>query len=65
MSQSSGNGSIPVLHRIGLAGALARFGQRSYAADYIALGFISLAWVVVSRSRSDYDIQMLTMNYFF
>jgi diacylglycerol diphosphate phosphatase/phosphatidate phosphatase len=48
MSQSSGNGSIPVLHRVGLVGALARFGQRSYAADYIALAVVALGWVLVS-----------------
>lgn len=48
MSQSSGNGSIPVFHRVGLAGALARFGQRTYAADYITLGFVTLGWVLVS-----------------
>ncbi|KAJ6125764.1 hypothetical protein N7523_003384 [Penicillium sp. IBT 18751x] len=47
MSQSSGNGSIPVLHRVGLAGALARFGQRTYAADYIALGLLALGWVLI------------------
>lgn len=47
---SPGPGSTPILHRVGLAGALARFSQRSYAADYIALGFLALGWVMVSRS---------------
>lgn len=43
-----GPGPAPILHRVGLAGALARFYQRSYAADYIALGFLALGWVTVS-----------------
>lgn len=42
-------GSVPILHRVGVAGALARFSQRSYAADYIALGFLALGWLMVSR----------------
>lgn len=41
-------GSAPILHSVGLAGALARFSQRSYAADYLALGFLALGWVMVS-----------------
>lgn len=45
---SPGPGSASILHRVGLAGALARFCQRSYAADYIALGFLALGWVMVS-----------------
>lgn len=43
-----GPGPGPVLHRAGLAGAAARFCQRSYAADYIALGFLVLGWFLVS-----------------
>ncbi|KAJ6100273.1 hypothetical protein N7467_001808 [Penicillium canescens] len=42
-----GNGSTPILQRVGLAGAAARFAQRSYAADYIALGFLVAGWVLV------------------
>jgi diacylglycerol diphosphate phosphatase/phosphatidate phosphatase len=34
---------------VGLVGAAARFYQRSYAADYIALGFLAMGWLVVSR----------------
>lgn len=45
---SLGTGSVPISRRVGLAGALARFSQRSYAADYIALGFLALGWVMVS-----------------
>lgn len=44
----SGNGS-PILQRVGLAGAAARFAQRTYAADYIALGFLVAGWLLVSR----------------
>jgi diacylglycerol diphosphate phosphatase/phosphatidate phosphatase len=44
----SGNNSTPILHRVGLAGAAARFAQHSYAADYIALGFLVMGWILVS-----------------
>jgi diacylglycerol diphosphate phosphatase/phosphatidate phosphatase len=47
-----GNESTPILQRVGLAGAAARFAQRSYAADYIALGFLVAGWVLVSRITS-------------
>jgi hypothetical protein len=53
---SPGPGSAPILHRAGLAGALARFSQRSYAADYIALGFLALGWVMVSGPVMYYRI---------
>jgi hypothetical protein len=43
----SGNGSTPILRRVGLAGAAARFAQHSYAADYIALGFLVMGWILV------------------
>jgi hypothetical protein len=45
----SGNGATPILQRVGLAGAAARFAQRTYAADYIALGFLVAGWVLVSH----------------
>lgn len=43
----SGNGATPILQRVGLAGAAARFAQRTYAADYIALGFLVAGWVLI------------------
>lgn len=46
-----GNGSSPILQRVGLAGAAARFAQRSYAADYIALGVLVAGWLLVSRKH--------------
>lgn len=49
MSHSGqGNGPTPILSHVGFAGAVARFCQRSYAADYIALGFLALGWALVS-----------------
>ncbi|KAJ5666634.1 Phosphatidic acid phosphatase type 2/haloperoxidase [Penicillium macrosclerotiorum] len=44
---SSGAGSTPILHRVGLAGAAARFYHRSYAADYLALGFLAMGWLLI------------------
>lgn len=46
---NSGSPSQPILHRVGLVGAAARFYQRSYAADYIALGFLAMGWLLVSQ----------------
>lgn len=43
----SSTGSSPILHRVGFAGAAARFTQRSYAADYMALGFLVAGWLLV------------------
>ncbi|KAJ5962992.1 hypothetical protein N7501_007933 [Penicillium viridicatum] len=43
----SGNESTPILQRVGLAGAAARFARRTYAADYIALGFLVAGWVLI------------------
>ncbi|KAJ5112754.1 hypothetical protein N7532_000799 [Penicillium argentinense] len=43
----SGTGSAPLLNRVGLAGAAARFSQRSYAADYMALGFLAMCWLLI------------------
>lgn len=44
----SGYISTPILQRVGLAGAAARFAQHSYGADYIALGFLVMGWLLVS-----------------
>ena len=44
-----GSPSQPILERIGLVGAAARFYQRSYAADYLALGFLAMGWLLVSQ----------------
>ncbi|KAJ5223888.1 hypothetical protein N7468_008430 [Penicillium chermesinum] len=46
MPRSLGD-STPLLHRSGIAGALARFSQRTYAADYIALGFLVAGWTLI------------------
>ncbi|KAJ5407677.1 hypothetical protein N7509_001560 [Penicillium cosmopolitanum] len=43
----SSTGSSPILHRVGFAGAAARFTQRSYAADYMALGFLVAGWLLI------------------
>lgn len=43
----SGHNSVPLLQRVGLAGAAARFAQHSYGPDYIALGFLVMGWVLV------------------
>ncbi|KAJ5732222.1 Phosphatidic acid phosphatase type 2/haloperoxidase [Penicillium malachiteum] len=44
----SGNGSSsPMLQRAGLGGAFARFYQRTYAGDYIALGFLVTIWILI------------------
>lgn len=48
--------STPLLHRSGIAGALARFSQRTYAADYIALGFLVAGWVLVRRGLGMHPI---------
>ncbi|KAI2789263.1 hypothetical protein POX_e07293 [Penicillium oxalicum] len=39
--------SQPILHRVGLVGAAARFYHRSYAADYITLGVLALGWLMI------------------
>lgn len=39
---------IPASIQPGVPGALARFCQRSYAADYIALACLIAGWVLVS-----------------
>ncbi|KAJ5175806.1 uncharacterized protein N7482_001683 [Penicillium canariense] len=44
---NSGSSSASVLHRVGLAGAAARFYQRSYAGDYLALGFLAIGWLLI------------------
>ncbi|KAJ5325487.1 hypothetical protein N7541_011701 [Penicillium brevicompactum] len=43
----SGHNSVPLLQRVGLAGAAARFAQHSYGPDYIALGFLVMGWVLI------------------
>lgn len=43
----SSTSSTSILNRVGLAGAAARFTQRSYAADYIALGVLIAGWLMV------------------
>ncbi|KAJ5907354.1 hypothetical protein N7495_000036 [Penicillium taxi] len=44
----SGTGhSSPIQRRADLVGAVARFSQRSYAADYIALCFLVLGWLLI------------------
>lgn len=39
--------AAPVSHKPGFPGALARFCQRSYAADYIALVCLFAVWTLV------------------
>jgi diacylglycerol diphosphate phosphatase/phosphatidate phosphatase len=56
----SGNAPTPILQRVGLTGAAARFAQHSYGADYIALAFLVIGWVLVS-----YDICSRLIGYFF
>lgn len=49
MSRSAGSPRpLPLSNRPGVAGALSRFWQRSYASDYLALGFLTAGWVLVS-----------------
>ncbi|CAG7953164.1 unnamed protein product [Penicillium olsonii] len=43
----SGHTSTSMIHRVGLAGAAARFAQHSYGPDYIALGFLVMGWVLI------------------
>ncbi|KAJ5243447.1 uncharacterized protein N7469_001774 [Penicillium citrinum] len=43
----SSTSSTSILNRVGLAGAAARFTQRSYAADYIALGVLIAGWLMI------------------
>ena len=60
---NSGSPSQPILHRVGLVGAAARFYQRSYAADYIALGFLAIGWLVVSRIFAPSLVDLLANSY--
>ncbi|KAJ5081818.1 hypothetical protein NUU61_010082 [Penicillium alfredii] len=46
MSRNSPNSASPA-HHVGVVGAAARFWQRSYAADYVTLGFLTAAWLLV------------------
>ncbi|KAJ5569476.1 uncharacterized protein N7459_008906 [Penicillium hispanicum] len=46
-SSSGTGGSTPILRRVGLLGTVARFCQRSYATDYIALGVLALGWLSI------------------
>lgn len=46
--------AVPVSHKPGVSGALARFCQRSYAADYIALACLVAGWVLVGLDLSPY-----------
>ncbi|KAL2217304.1 PAP2 domain protein [Thermoascus aurantiacus ATCC 26904] len=46
MSMGTGR-TVPLSHRPGVAGAAARFWRRSYAADYVALGFLAVGWVLI------------------
>lgn len=40
--------SPSILHQAGLGGAVARFYQRTYAGDYIALGCLVAGWFMVN-----------------
>lgn len=50
MSRRSGSESVPILHQPGILGTIARFWQRTYAADYLALGVLWVTWFMVSAS---------------
>ncbi|KAF7714472.1 Uncharacterized protein PECH_004936 [Penicillium ucsense] len=47
LSSRSSASSQPILHRVGLVGAAARFYHRSYAADYMALAFLATGWLMI------------------
>jgi diacylglycerol diphosphate phosphatase/phosphatidate phosphatase len=45
-------------------GAAARFYQRSYAADYIALGFLAMGWLLVSQYFVSLMLEIVANAYF-
>ncbi|KAJ9203081.1 hypothetical protein DTO166G4_7865 [Paecilomyces variotii] len=52
---------MPLSNRPGVAGALYRFWQRSYASDYISLGFLAVGWVLIQITAKPFH-QMFTLD---
>jgi hypothetical protein len=49
---------MPLSTKPGVAGALARFWRRTYAADYVALGVVAAGWIMVSEQATLYAESM-------
>ncbi|GAD97594.1 cytomegalovirus gH-receptor family protein, putative [Paecilomyces variotii No. 5] len=52
---------MPLSNKPGVAGAVTRFWQRSYASDYISLGFLAAGWVLIQITVKPFH-QMFTLD---